>query len=501
MKFVGVSAPAWSIRAPSGLKLQKEEEPEDVRAIVDVDALSRKHVHVRPPTMVFGTGGRSSSEANLKTRPNTAGPVVTESAPRIARPASSKHGTISKAKRFGSTRDSEATPAPSYYAKDLSRPLSSMMPNFSMPYKYNPDADKTAHVVGPGQYEPNYSVKESKKHAIFGKEKKESLKELTVNGTGIPGPGSYEVPKERPNSSSTKGTFGVPKSRGTSARPRTASETRPGTSADYNVVQHTIEYRAQRVRAEAEMKNPSGQRPAEEALFKGDAEGSGSGTGTIGFNGNKPNAPAWGFGSGTRPPLNGVPQFDIAPGEYFGQTQNPRAQPGVKDKATVPRAKRRPLTESEKTPGVGAYELRKDTEGGKPVSLLGGPMYSFRGKFPSMLEREIAMKPGPGQHDLEGNVMENWRRGVLIGLEKRQKAAKRFFQPGPGSYQIRTNGPDGTVIKFPKARRAGNQNGTDPDIEIGPGHYILKPTVPQLQPHEVLNLMKKDRAQFLDFNV
>ena len=504
MKFVGVSAPAWTILGPH--QKPPAELPEGQEApgpVVDADLKSKNLVYPRPSTIIFGKAGRFDGQEEATSRPFSAAPrfAQSQSEPKLARPSSSRHGTLTKAKRFPSAREAEMTPAPSHYAPDLSRPLTASKPTFSLAYKQDANTGTDPNPVGPGQYQPDFSAKEVSRHAVFGKEDKNGLKELLRRGESLPGPGAYEPKPERPSTSSTKGTFGFSKRDDLyKAKP----VCNPPPERDYDVVQHTIEYKAEKLRGEAAAKHPSGQQPGDDPLYKADSGINGPGTETIGFNGTKKNPPAWKFGSSHRQPLSYVPDYNVGPGEYFDGKYDAEFRP--KSRGTFTRGQRRPLAEQgAKTPGVGAYSLRPEVQeeatGSKPKSLLGGPLYSFRGKFADLGAREAKLLPGPGQHDLDLCALAYWRGGVRIGTAQRHPAKKKFFQPGPGAYEIDRSIVASAAIKFPKSKRAPPTNGSDRDVELGPGHYKLKPTVPQMQPHEVTKLAKHDRAQFLNFNV
>ena len=370
-----------------------------------------------------------------------------------------------------------------------------------MAYKHDAGTGKDPNPVGPGQYQPDFRAKESTRHAVFGKEDKNSLKPLLKHSESLPGPGAYNPKPDRPSTSSTKGTFGSSK-RDDLYKAQPACN--PPPERDYDVTQHTIEHKALKLKNEAAAKHPLGQPARDDPLYKTDSGINGPGTETIGFNGTKKNPPSWKFGSGQRPPLSQLPDFNVGPGDYFDGKYAADFRP--KSRGTLTRAQRRPLSEQgTKTPGVGAYSLRPDPADAdsnpKPRSLLGGPLFTFRGKFADPSLREAKLLPGPGQHDLGLSSLSYWRAGVRIGNAQRQPTKKKFFQPGPGAYEIDRSIVTSAAIKFPKSKRAPPTNGSDQDVEIGPGHYKLKPTVPQLQPHEVTKLAKHDKAHFLNFNV
>ena len=70
----------------------------------------------------------------------------------------------------------------------------------------------------------------------------------------------------------------------------------------------------------------------------------------------------------------------------------------------------------------------------------------------------------------------------LIGTQRRFMPSKTDAFPGPGKYEM-TQGVGNRGPKMAKALRRGLAT-VDADIEVGPGTYDIKNTVPQLQPWE-----------------
>lgn len=83
-------------------------------------------------------------------------------------------------------------------------------------------------------------------------QKRPGLKDIEAKNT-VPGPGAYEVPRERPNSSSTRGTFGYGKR---DDLYKYKPSCNPDKDRDYDVEAHTIEYRANKLREAAMTRNP-----------------------------------------------------------------------------------------------------------------------------------------------------------------------------------------------------------------------------------------------------
>ena len=123
-------------------------------------------------------------------------------------------------------------------------------------------------------------------------------------------------------------------------------------------------------------------------------------------------------------------------------------------------------------------------------------MYTMRGKFSQTSEQEQYQNPGPGQYDFDHTYGLGWARGKSsrIGTGQRYvKSKKGLFKPGPGDYEINREMDFTTGIKFPKSKRRPLAD-TDLDMEIGPGQYNLKSTVPQLQCYEMARMLKGESA-------
>lgn len=510
MKFVGVSAPAWTIIGERIHSPPKKSDAEDADrpppVIVDADQKSRPYVHERFPAWEFPKTKRpmntSSAPALKKPRPATAQPATaTDDKPKGLKPS------FSKANRF--IVNKEVTPGPADYAEDRVKPMiARRMPNFSMAYKQETDTGVFKNALGPNAYQLNYRQKEPEREKTFkfGNEIRPGLKQPLDPEAIHPGPGAYENNKpERPNSSSTRGTF----SKATrddlyKAKPAYKLDI----DTDYIVDQHTIEYQSELIKETYANKNSV--RPNTAAVTRqtnDNTSSTGAGTETIGFNGTKINAPVWKFGTGSRPPLNGLDLGVPGPGSYYkkGEFSNPKPFPRAQSASCIPKARRRPLNDFDPTPGVGEYNLRDevptvdDTECLlKPKSLLGGPLYTFRGKFLAGSARDDYYKPGPGQYEYDHTYGLGWSRGrsSKFGTSVRYKTKLKDTRPGPGSYEIKRTILNSEGVKFARSKRPPPNNGTDKDVEIGPGQYNLKSTVPQLQCYEMLKMMEENADIF-----
>lgn len=108
------------------------------------------------------------------------------------------------------------------------------------------------------------------------------------------------------------------------------------------------------------------------------------------------------------------------------------------------------------------------------------------GRFNMGSKNESAYYPGPGTYYNPADTfyVDGYDRAPRIGRGKRpgDRLKKVSLEPCPGDYPIPRNiGEKGTI--FARALRNDFYE-YDADIEIGPGAYTLKSTVPQLQPHE-----------------
>ena len=98
----------------------------------------------------------------------------------------------------------------------------------------------------------------------------------------------------------------------------------------------------------------------------------------------------------------------------------------------------------------------------------------------------MSRMPGPGQYDYS-HLYGTGRKGPFVGikLKRDQQHDNSSELLGPGTYNIRTDLTESPGIKFPKAKReALGGIFSDRKNKVGPGHYDILPTFPQIQPHE-----------------
>lgn len=500
MKYIGETAPAWSIPGKTQTKPFKPEEKLSDPVIVDTDAKSRPLIYENPPSFAFPKASRmrpSSSAPNLK--------------PIQARPSSDYHLERKTSKKTFPTAERfqvlgaklYQTPGPADYRPDGNKMIPARMPNFSFAYKHDSNTGVDVNPTGPSTYKINYSQRETTKPISFPKDEKILLQEI-IGTAYTPGPGSYQIPEPRPNTASRKGTFGFGKR--TPSTPSQQSTTASSTQISLpNPDIHTIAYKAEKVREQYESKNSIRPQTSAARKLHTDGQLATGGTENIGFNGNKPNAPAFKFGSSGRRPLTGATgSGDLGPGAYFGAKSLTSLRP-LTANATFTKDKRRPLGGNPDVPGPGAYETIRNPD---PIivatdevdqppakSLLGGPMFTMRAKFPTTDTKEAAAIPGPGEYDYDHNYALGWSLGKFhrFGSSIRPKEKTKTYKPGPGAYEINRNILDTEGIAFPKSKRPKPNANVDADIEIGPGHYNLKPTVPQLQPYEHKKMILADQ--------
>lgn len=115
--------------------------------------------------------------------------------------------------------------------------------------------------------------------------------------------------------------------------------------------------------------------------------------------------------------------------------------------------------------------------------MSSAPKYSFKGKRDAAGVLENNYFPGPGNYETSHNFMVGLGPYYSIGTSKRPQTLKRKRNsPAPGEYEIdRTIGYQGVTIGTGSRKPIYD---ADPDVDVGPGEYDIKSTVPQLQPWE-----------------
>ena len=497
MKYIGVSTPAWTIPGKPKereLSLPSETEPR----IVDADALSRKHLYPNVKDILF-------HPPPVKKTPKEESPA------KSAEPANrddNRHASKSPPKKKKDTKPPPprfpepkhaGNPGPGTYMLDLGKPIPNKMPNFTMGYKQDIFArsNSVSTMVPPSESPPPiYSTnrkKEMNKTTNFSKTER-FAKDPSLDLT-IPGPGKYVIPVPLPPPSSTHGTFGnrESKRKGIYGKGSDCAETTP-----YNVVQHTIEHMSKMSLERASKRNElkTGSEDKMKQVNEAPAVVSHSKNDFI------PSGAKWKFGMGKRPQLNITSQTVIGPGEYEGQskpkdTKSHQLLPRV---SNLSRANRAPMHKTDNFPAPNQYywDPKEDDTQGQRVHLLhrspSGPKWSLRGRYDNPGSKELYKMPGPIYFfDHTYGVGWGLGRSTKFGTsmrpaDKPARADTAEVINGPGMYEVTGDIARSGGIKFSKAKRKPLVNDTDPDVEIGPGQYNIKSTVPQLQPYEALKL-------------
>lgn len=492
MKYVGVSAPAWTIAG-------KWKEP---IAVVD-----DKNIFAPPPPAIENHKiMRSVPRLPHVARQRIEREISPPKEPKFPKAVSTKKNTkkpmITQAERFPMSKDAAFGPGPTSYQQDYFKDLSGKMANFSFGYRFSEDNNKVKQepiikpppedAPIPGLYYPIYSHKEYQRGIKFNKAKHDGLNLLA--GSCAPGPGKYVIPEMKGNTSSKKGTFGTPKKIDESKSTKDEDlgygrfhyEPEKYIPKSRVITRSLSETRLNKKSVESEV-------PRHPPIYYGNGEFQAKG-------------PKWKFGKGSRPPLNSSTQTNLGPGEYFSlNLDKPADEKNYFPK--LPQAKRRPLNENNITPGPGTYPLQiaeDDEIGQKILNKPKGLAYSMRGKYDIPGSVDYLRQPGPGQyevHNINGIGIELFKHGSIArtfatSSRKLGKVEKNY--DGPDMYNLSRDLGSDQGIKFPKSVRRPLATNADPDIDLGPGYYDLKSTVPQLQKFEQDKL---DRAEQFNLNL
>lgn len=501
MKYVGVSAPAWTI---PGRKPEPEPAPkltEDLH-VVDSDALSKKHLYPNVPGVVFVTPHPRPPQPEPTEEQKQKLKELTD----IPEKNFKKKSVFPKSERFDSGKMSLG-PGPGSYQHDLTKSITGSMPNFSFGYKHETMAPAITIKEGEevkesepvhGIYYPQYKHREFASSVKLGKPHKNPNGLNLLAGSCAPGPGFYKIPEIPGNTSSTKGTFSKARREGLYSSSNSLDE-----HAMYDVNQHTIAYRAERIvkyeqdrtkylhKSISEKKLPTSANtergmelfvpaPIRESPKKSMAKKVGT------------------FGTGLRPELNGPAQYDLGPGEYFNMTKSKATL--LESLPKIGRAQRKPLNDNNDLPGPGTYFTNPEADDKLGQSIFkkwnnpGGPAFTMRGKFEMHGSKDTYRQPGPGQYEFDHIYGIGWSRGKgnKFGTELRPMEKLVNDVTGPGMYEINRDLGSSEGIKFPKSKRPPMANNTDKDIDIGPNHYNLKSTIPQLQDFEMLRMNQNE---------
>lgn len=525
MKYVGVSTPAWTILGRPEEKPPVVDETQPEPAIVDADLLSRRHLYPRQPTTVFVTPQpRPKSQEDQPAEPQS------PKRPEPARPKKTKKDTFAKEDRF-KMKNVPSGPGPGYYQADLNKKIHESMNNFSFGYKLDTPVDPKQPEEGAdpepitGLYYPLYKHRELGRSISFPKAPKDHILPLQVKKkdekgntvikelpmpTELPGPGFYDIKTLPGNPTSRKGTFGKPKKEKAPRKddPQADLDDEAGKPYEINVVQHTIGYKVQKIKEQIDLRNSRPlSLPKTKKLVEGEGEKDEGPIFTSPLFEYKPVGPKWKFGSGLRPELNHVSQTNIGPGEYFNMTHNPhRRKPAqVKSFPSLPKntfgSQNKLFGEEKRRRDEVDKQKREREEFAVKVQekkLFSGPSFSFRGKFDHHGYKDAYRMPGPGQYDFEAYAgLGDPTKGAKFGTSTRPALAAVGQVLGPGSYEIDRSLISSVGIKFPKAARRPMNNGTDLDIELGPGQYNIASTIPDLQYHEKQKILQQSPSAFI----
>lgn len=485
MKFVGVSGPAWTI---PGRWKEKKIEPVEYPEL--------------PPEPVKYTQ-RPIPRRYAPHKPK----VVEEPPPYIPPPPKmeslkkpKKNATFSKEERF-KLKEPPGAPGPGSYQQDLNKKVTASMPNFSFGYKFGFEGPEMKDKLDlptkepiEGLYYPLYLHKEPTKAISFSKQEKHGLNLLA--GSCAPGPGFYKIPEEdNKRFHSYKSTWSKAK-RGEGIYGQPSACEIPHPKDDYVVNQHTIAYKAkEKIRFVDDTPKPATKSAAETQLpFLDESPQEGLMT-SVDY---KSSGPKWTFGGKYKSSLDfSSNNANIGPGRYYKDNQFSK----VKSLSKIPLSKRRPLNDNNDTPGPGTYPaIQKEPQEGeeednrkmKNSSTLGGPAFTIRGRHGGQASKHKYREPGPGQYEVgeTAGFGRNVAGAGRFSMNERFPRIKSEHTLGPGSYYINRDLGTECGIKFPKARRKPMATDADADIEVGPGQYKLKSTVPQMQCFEQARMLQ-----------
>lgn len=495
MKYVGVSAPAWTIggkwKEPEVLQNPFDDNNPNVNPRMEMEHEVVVRSGIRAPTIPRQR--RELTPPEIKEREVIKPPKVKNQRKPVM---------ISEAERFTMPKDAAFGPGPTSYQHDLFTSVSSKMPNFNFGYRFGEEVKKEKHeaITAPpseenpieGLYYPQYSHKELGKSISIPKAKKDGLNLLA--GSCAPGPGKYIVRDLPGNTSSNKGTFGTPKPKDSSAS--TKDDASEGYPMYYEPprIAHKQKPIMRSVSEKLLTKKPLADQPMPPIYY---------GAGTF-----VPKGPKWKIGLSNRPPLNSSTQTKIGPGEYLGiGLENKEIDPATSF-PTLPRALRRPLNENNGVPGPATYPIPVEEDDEIGQSILNKPKglaYSMRQKYEIPGSKDYLRQPGPGQYEVHNlnsiGSSSIYQPGALygtFGTQSRKLAPikKKIYGPAMNNLAVDMGSDQG--IKFPKSKRKPMATAADPEIDIGPGYYDLKSTVPQIQPFEQERL---DRAKQFNLNL
>lgn len=534
MKVVGVATPAWTIlgdkKKPKfeGLEIKPDENRPGIYSIEPADVL----VYNKAPEWKIGSQKRGkwmiSNPYMEKIGPGSyeiiqpigTGPSTETSASNY--PITGKRDGTNKPifwkseKRFKQRKDTNYV-APDTYDPIPIRPSA---PKRSFGYKFDYRPASANHKVGPGQYDLKFSQKEITKEILFTRDKRKPLD--TSNRVENPGPGQYfgtEKPNKfarpRPNSaapisrySSRKGTFGERSQH----RFKKLKNNVPGAGA-YEVDQHTILINVSKKAKYAGRVEVDKTIPKIKSI-ENHVPGPGS------YNpipaSVKETAPGFSFGLSKRNDLARKDDYsygdDIRDEAYNRIRMKERKVDNfISEKQLVKKPRTTfttgPRTDFAKRDIANTGDLAQTKRNLNDETLEHynpkwedcAPKWSFKGKR-DIDGRASNFLPGPGAYYAdEPGAVGNSGLFFSIGTSQRPRPKTgKYTTPGPGeynttcSYKGRISTQKGLRQIYPgleKGIKIGKGSrkpiyDNDPEIEIGPGEYDIKSTVPQLQPWE-----------------
>lgn len=533
MKFIGVSTPAWSIRGGPQKPKWGEEQPiitdptpgpahhkrEDIIKGTEkilpkapewpFSKAAKKDFFGKPPA-VPGPGKYLPPAEDPKPEPST----------KIHKQEDEKP-FITKANRFRSKRGLNPV-GPADYNDQYKK---KNPPHFSFGYKFD-SGYPGSESLGPGQYNPSFTQQEFSKgfkikKPVGGRKNTTGSKKRSKSSqlqSGTPGPGHYRplYPMERNTIMRTTGTFGRAKRNDIYKGLIGRSPGPPAPEDEYFQSQAL-----KKLEARSKRRGNDNLKGAGHGL-QVPGPGTYNISGKLGRGGNK-------FGRGPRPPLNPKACYKPASdqeafkilnkgdedSEEVGRMVNttgvffehkkiyPSFGKGQKGTAVL---EEETDIERQVPPGPGHY-IERPFEYKKPSNkkqeekggLAKYPVYRTAPRFTLQGRRTRASNnalrnPGPGAYredifddwlEISKAVPKSFGRDRKFRTTQKSEKKVRGVQWGEKGLMgdMRAN-----AYKFGKAKKMGPSAQVDPDIEVGPGSYDIKSTVPQLQCFERMRM-------------
>lgn len=207
MKPIGVSTPAWSFVGIKNHEVKNMMSPGPGAHTVSTGERATWHAN---PKWVFGTSNREGWDGNINPGPGTYWeedevPGETDikgDKKKIHKLNDDKKTTFTNGKRTENPTAKMQFPGPGSYHH---KPITKAPPKFGFGYKEESKLFSSENELGPGQYNPQFTLQEFRRFNKFGTEPKDKLHQ-TYNSCA-PGSAKY-FPMEMHKRSSTKGTFG-----------------------------------------------------------------------------------------------------------------------------------------------------------------------------------------------------------------------------------------------------------------------------------------------------